>query len=243
MFAINHAATALIFKRRFGDVSLVALLLSVQAMELAWVALNYLGVEHTTTASTVRSVADIHLAYIPYSHSVAMVIAAALVTWWTIERGLGQRALGRAVAIGIVSHLVLDVATHAPDIALWPGSPFPQLGLGLYNGAPSVAFVVELLYGVLCWWIYRGSRALLSALVVCNLANVSFFFSCIPGPEQFLAGHPMLVVTVVFGQIVPMLVLVKMLSSRPSALSSVQAHPPSTWRQRILRGQFIRRPT
>jgi hypothetical protein len=26
MFAINHAATALIFKRRFGDVSFVALL-------------------------------------------------------------------------------------------------------------------------------------------------------------------------------------------------------------------------
>ena len=35
MFAINHAATALIFKRRFEDVSLVALLLSVQAMEFA----------------------------------------------------------------------------------------------------------------------------------------------------------------------------------------------------------------
>jgi hypothetical protein len=40
MFAINHAATALNFKRCFEDVSLVALLLSVQAMEFAWVALN-----------------------------------------------------------------------------------------------------------------------------------------------------------------------------------------------------------
>ena len=36
MFAINHAATALIFKRRFEDVSLTALLVSVQAMEFAW---------------------------------------------------------------------------------------------------------------------------------------------------------------------------------------------------------------
>ena len=55
MFAINHAATALIFKRRFEDVSLVALLLSVQAMEFAWVALNYLGVERTTTEPIVRT--------------------------------------------------------------------------------------------------------------------------------------------------------------------------------------------
>ena len=222
MFAVDHAATALLIKRRFPSVSITPLLVSVQAMELAWVALNYLGIEHTTTASTVRSVADIHLAYIPYSHSVATVIAAALVTWWTIERGLGRRALGRAAALGIVSHLVLDLATHAPDIALWPGSPLPPLGLGLYSGAPSAAFVVELLYGVLCWWIYRGSGTLLAVLVAANLANVSFFFAGIAGPEQFLAGRPMLVVTVVFVQIVTMLVLVGVLSSRPRSPSRVR---------------------
>jgi hypothetical protein len=223
MFAVDHSATALLIKRRFPSVSMTPLLVSVQAMELAWVALNYLGVEHTTTAATVRSVADIHLAYIPYSHSVATVTAAALVAWWSIERGLGRRALGRAVAIGIVSHLVLDIATHAPDIALWPGSPFRQLGLGLYGGAPAVAFVVELLYGVLCWWIYRGSGALLAVVVAGNLANTSFFFASIPGPEQFLAGHPMLIVTLIFGQIVTMLVLVGLFSSKPTELPTMPA--------------------
>lgn len=212
MFAVDHSATALLIKRRFPSVSIAPLLISVQAMELAWVALNYLGVERTTTNAAVRSVADIHLAYIPYSHSVATVTAAALIIWWTIERLLGRPALGRAVAIGIVSHLVLDVATHAPDIALWPGSPFPLLGLGLYSSAPAAAFVVELLYGVLCWWVYRGSGALLAVIVAGNLANLSFFFAAIPGPEQLLAGHPMIVVTLIFGQIVTMLVLVGLFS-------------------------------
>jgi hypothetical protein len=224
MFAVDHSATALVIKRRFPSVSMTPLLVSVQAMELAWVALNYLGVERTETASTVRSVADIHLAYIPYSHSVATAVAAALVVWWIIERGLGRRALGRAAAIGIVSHLVLDIATHAPDIAVWPGSPFPQLGLGLYSHAPSVAFAVELLYGVLCWWIYRGSRALLAVIVAGNIANISFFFAAIPGPEQLLAGRPMLVVTLVFAQIVTMLVLVGIFSRKPAAPPSVRAH-------------------
>ena len=216
MFAADHSATALLIKRRFPSVWMTPLLLSVQAMELAWVALNYLGVEQTTTDATVRSVADIHLAYIPYSHSVATVPAAALVAWWTLERGLGRRALGRAVAVGIVSHLVLDIATHAPDIALWPGSPFGRLGLGLYSGAPSAAFVVELMYGVLCWWIYRGSRALLAVIIVGNLADISFFFAGIPGPEQFLAGHPMLIVTLILGQIVTMSLLVGLYSSKPA---------------------------
>src|SRR5262245_30260429 len=216
MFAVDHSATALVIKRRFPSVPMLPLLVSVQAMELAWVALNYLGVERTTTASTVRSVADIHLAYIPYSHSVATVVAASFAAWWIIERGFGKRALGRAVAVGIVSHLVLDIATHAPDIAWWPGSRLPQLGLGLYSNAPAVAFVVELLYGVLCWWIYRGRRALLYVLVAANATNISFFFAGISGPEQLLAGHPMAVVTVVFAQIVTMLVVVGLLSLRPA---------------------------
>jgi hypothetical protein len=51
MFAIDHAATALLVKRRFPSATMTSLLVSVQAMELAWVTLNYLGIERTTTES------------------------------------------------------------------------------------------------------------------------------------------------------------------------------------------------
>jgi hypothetical protein len=224
MFAVDHSATALLIKRRFPAVSMTPLLVSVQAMELAWVALNYVGVELTTTSAIVRTVADIHLTYIPFSHSAATVLAAALVVWWGIERIVGQRALGRAIAIGIVSHLVLDIATHAPDITLWPGSPYERLGLGLYSAAPPMAFLVELIYGVLCWWIYGGSRALLWVIVGGNLADVSFFFVGIPGPEQMLAGHPLGIVTLVFIQIITMSVLVWQFSSTQSAVRNGPAY-------------------
>jgi hypothetical protein len=126
MFAVDHAATALLIKRRFPSVPLTPLLLSVQAMELAWVGLNYLGIERTTTEASVRSVADIHLAYMPFSHSVATPVAGALLAWLLVEKGLGRPAFARAIAIGIVSHLVLDVFTHAQDIVLWP-APHWQL--------------------------------------------------------------------------------------------------------------------
>src|SRR5262245_24103823 len=52
MFAIDHAATALLIKRRYPSVAMTPLLLSVQAMELAWVGLNYLGVEKTKSAAS-----------------------------------------------------------------------------------------------------------------------------------------------------------------------------------------------
>ena len=56
MFAINHAATALLINKRFPEEPIIPLLFSVQLMELLWVALNLLGVERTTTEPSVRSV-------------------------------------------------------------------------------------------------------------------------------------------------------------------------------------------
>jgi hypothetical protein len=220
MFAIDHAATALLVKRRSPSVSLTPLLISVQAMELAWVALNYLGIERTTTEPTVRSVTDIHLAYMPYSHSVAIPVGAGILTWLIIEKGFGRAALGRAVGLGIVSHLILDLATHAHDIVLWPGRSTPKLGLGLYEAAPLAAFIVEFLYGILCWYIYRGGAGLFALISLGNLANLSFLSPGIPGPEGYLAGRPMLLVTVILVQIVVTLVLVGVLARRKPAESA-----------------------
>jgi hypothetical protein len=220
MFAIDHAATALLIKRRYPSVPMAPLLVSVQAMELAWVGLNYLGIERTTTEGTVRSVSDIHLAYMPYSHSVATAVGAALLAWLIIERGFGRAALGRAVGLGIVSHLILDLATHAHDIVVWPGWVTPKLGLGLYDAAPFVAFVVELIYGIVCWYVYRGGPGLLALITVGNLANLSFLSPAIPGPEQYLAGRPLLTVTLIFVQIAVTLALVGVLARRNTAPST-----------------------
>jgi len=220
MFAVDHAATALLVKRRYPSVSLIPLLLSVQAMELAWVALNYLGIERTTTEATVRSVADIHLAYMPYSHSVAIPVGAAVLTWLIIEKGFGKAALGRAVGLGIVSHLILDLATHAHDIVLWPGWSRPKLGLGLYAAAPLAAFIIEFVYGLFCWYIYRGGVGLFALISLGNLANLSFLSPGVPGPEEYLAGRPLLLVTVIFVQIVVSLVLVGVLAHRKATGST-----------------------
>ena len=214
MFAVDHAATALLLKRRYPSVPIVPLLLAVQAMELAWVAFNYLGLERTTTERVVRSVADIHLAWMPYSHSVMTALGGAVLAWVGIEFGMGRRALGRAVGIGIASHLALDLLTHAHDIVLWPGRISPRLGLGLYDAAPMAAFVVEMVYGVVCWWIYRGGRGLLALVVLGNLANLTLFSAAIPGPEGFLAGKPLMVVTLVALQIIVTLVLTGLVAAK-----------------------------
>lgn len=215
MFAINHAATALLIKRRFPQQPIVWLLLSVQLMELLWVLFNLIGLERTTTNPTVQSTADIHLGHMPYSHSVATTLGVALIAWLVCRIGLRRPALGLAMAIGITSHLLLDLVTHAPDVALMPGLDNPKLGLGLYAGLPIGAFVLEILYGVLCWWLYRGGRVLLTLIVLFNVANLSLLSPQVTGPEAALANRPTLIALTILAQIVVTLFLVGFFSRRP----------------------------
>lgn len=214
MFAIDHAATALLIKRKFPQTPLLWLLLSVQLMEILWVAFNYLGIERTTTEPAVHTVSEIHLSYMPYSHSVASGLLLAAAAWLLIAKGPHRSESGVAVGLGVVSHLILDLLTHAPDIALAPGIREPKFGLGLYSAAPLVAFVIELIYGIFCWRVYQGGRALLLVIVFFNLANLSMLSAAVPGPEEFLAGHPTFIVTVIAVQIAVTLYLVGIFSRK-----------------------------
>ena len=164
----------------------------------------------------------------PFSHSVATAAGGALLAWLLVEKGLGRPAIARAIGIGIFSHLVLDLLTHAQDIVLWPGTTLPALGLGLYDRAPMWGFALEVVYGVICWRVYRGSRSLLAMIVLGNLANISLFSAAIPGPEQHLAGHPLMVVTVIFVQIVATLALIQRLATRPVPGTSMAGGPLRT---------------
>ena len=212
MFAINHAATALIIKRVFKDVPIIWILISVQFMELLWVFLNYGGIEKTTTDKKVTYVGNIHLSYIPFSHSIVTMSGVAIAAWLIISKWFGLSDVGLAVGLGIASHLFLDLITHSHDIAIAPFLDKPKFGLGLYSKLPIPAFFLEIGYGIVCWWIYGGGFALFAMIVLFNLANLSMFFKAIPGLEQKMANRPLLITTVVLIQIVVTLTVVDLLS-------------------------------
>lgn len=213
MFAINHAATALIVKKKYPQAPMPLLLISVQLMELLWVALNFVGVEYSTTEAKVHSVLDVHLSHMPYSHSVFSSVIVATIAWLVISKWFNKPKIAIATAIAIASHVILDLLTHNQDIAIAPFVVGEELGLGLY-AVPLAAFFVETLYGVFCWWIYKGRISLLAVIVAFNLANLTFFSTAIVGPEAMLANRPLLLTGIVLVQIIVTLVLVGRLSRR-----------------------------
>jgi len=212
MFAINHAATALIIKKEFINVPIIWLLISVQFMEIWWTILNLLGIERTTTENEVRYVGDVHLSYMPFSHSMVTMVGVGVLAWLVISKGLNQPEIGIAVGIGVISHLILDLITHSNDMAIGPLVRGPKFGLGLYPKYPMVAFFLEMGYGIFCWWIYKGGWALLTTIVVFNLANISMFSSAVTGIEKHMANRPLLIAAVILVQILVTLILVGIFS-------------------------------
>ena len=227
MFAINHAATALVVKKTYPQAPLPLLLISVQLVELLWVALNYLGIEYSTTEATVSSLLDVHLSHMPYSHSIVSTIIIAGTAWFAIKRWLGSATIAKAAAIAIASHVVLDLLTHSQDIALVPFIGVEKLGMGLY-AIPFAAFIAETLYGFFCWWLYRGSKLLLATIIAFNLGNFTFLSTAVIGPEALLAGRPQLLTTVVLVQIVVTLTMVGLFGRRNERTESTEAAELST---------------
>ncbi len=211
VFAVSHAATALPLKRQFPRVGLWTLLLAVQAIELLWVVFTYVGVEHIVVSDD-----RIHLGVLLYSQLVASTLAVACLLWLLIRAVIGDARLGWAVALGVVSHIVLDIIQHEPDIRLLPLAWGPRLGLGL-TLHPWLDAAVETAYGVVCWQLFGESWALLAGLLVLNASDLPFLFGNSGASTALIARHPSILRTVVSAQIILSWAVVWALARRRAA--------------------------
>jgi len=174
----------------------------------------------------VRSVQNVHLVHMPWSHSVATTLVFAVVAWTLIRFALGRPKTAIAVALGIASHLLLDLVTHSPDIAIAPGLEMNKLGTGFYGSGPLLAFLLELGFGIVCWRIYRGSRWLLPAIIGFNAANLTMFLPQLVGIEASLAGQPTTLTLLILAQIVVTLAMVGWLSRSRKTAAVARRHRP-----------------
>jgi len=129
---LGHYGVALAAKRVSKRTSLGTLIFAAQWADLLWPVLLIAGVEHVAVEPGRMAANPLDFVSYPYSHSLLM-----LVVWGALFGGIyyGWRRDARGagiVAALVVSHWVLDLVVHGPDLPLWPGSPM-HLGLGLWN--------------------------------------------------------------------------------------------------------------
>lgn len=153
MFA-GHMAAAWAARRVAPGVSPGWLMAAALLPDLVWPVLVLAGVEQVMIHPGATAFTPLVFPWYPWSHGLAAAVVLGGALAWVAAR---QQARARLVLVGLaVSHWVLDVVTHAPDMPLWPGSP--RIGLGLWNSIPATLAVEGALWAGAVGWYWRAAR-------------------------------------------------------------------------------------
>jgi hypothetical protein len=145
---LGHLAVGFGGKRSAPAVSLGALIAAATLADLLWSAFVLAGVERVEIRPGATAVTPLEFTSYPYSHSLV-----ALVIWGALFAG-GYALLRRGgwlaplvLFVAVLSHWVLDVVSHAPDMPVTLGGS-TRLGLGLWNSRPATLAVELGLFAV-----------------------------------------------------------------------------------------------
>ncbi|HEY6190565.1 MAG TPA: hypothetical protein VIW80_23135 [Pyrinomonadaceae bacterium] len=150
-------AVGLIAKRVEPKVSLGTWMLAVMLADLLVFPLLILGIEHFDVVPGVNSNRVVGRDIV-YSHSLLM--GAVWATLFAVVYFLRRRYPRGAylLFLAVLSHWLLDVVSHRPDMPLAPGVQ-TVLGLGLWNSVPAT-LIVEGGFWLLAIILYvRATRA------------------------------------------------------------------------------------
>jgi len=138
---VGHIAVALAAKRSAPSVNLGWFMAGVTALDLVWPVFVITGLEHVRIVQGATAFTPLVFDSYPWSHSLVMAFAWGIVLA-AIGRGRTSEPVSGLLVALVVSHWVLDFASHAPDMPLWPGASSPKFGLGLWDSIP-LTLIVE----------------------------------------------------------------------------------------------------
>ncbi len=169
---IGHYGVGLILKKKAPDVPLWLLFASVQFVDILAFVLVILGIEGIQYQPHANPFLRTHIEYLPYSHSLFTNILWAAIVFFIFWKWK-NRSWGFILALGIISHWLLDLMVHTPDLPLFFN--LYKVGLGLWV-FPRASFIIEV-FMVLggAFYLYRTSHWSLRAFLLIGLILFSYY--------------------------------------------------------------------
>jgi membrane-bound metal-dependent hydrolase YbcI (DUF457 family) len=133
-------------KRAAPRTSLGTLFLAAQFLDLLWPTLLLLGLEHVEIRPGITRVTPLDFTSYPLSHSLALALVwGALfgIVYWLLRR---YRTGAVVAAVCVISHWILDVVVHRPDLPLLPNGGV-KVGFGVWSSLPATLCVEALVFG------------------------------------------------------------------------------------------------
>jgi len=182
---LGHFAMGLAAKGVGRRVPLGLLMMAALASDLLWPALLLLGIERMSVVPGTTRLSPLHFEHYPYSHSLlasALMGALIALAYYVSRR---DRAGALALLAAGVTHWLLDVLSHAPDMPIAPWME-ARLGLGLWNSLYGTLMVEGGLFVASIAIYLRVTRALdrlgTHALWTYILALAAIYASSLFGP-------------------------------------------------------------
>jgi hypothetical protein len=179
-FGVGFGAKAIAPK-----VSLGSLFLAAQFIDLLWPTFLLMGIERVEIDPGNTKVTPLNFVHYPISHSLLTVVGWAVlfgVVYYLLRRyPRGAIVLGLAV----VSHWLLDLVVHRPDLPLYPGGS-ELFGFGLWSSV-GTTLAIEFSIFTLGVWLYVRSTTASDAIGQWALWSlvaflVAIYFSNLWGP-------------------------------------------------------------
>ena len=184
---VGHYSASFAIKSVTRDVRLWVLFIAVQLMDVFWTSMLLLGVEKARVEPTFPSV-PLDLYYMPYSHSLVSMFVVCAAVFFLYRRFVPPRSLSQPallVALAVMSHWLLDIPVHRPDLPLYDN--MDKIGLGLWN-YPLWALLLEiglLFIGMLMY--LRATKAMSKSgkfgMVIFGLVLVAIQAGIVYGPR------------------------------------------------------------
>ncbi len=172
----GHFGFAAGIKSQERQAPLWALMLACQWMDVIFVPLFLLGIEHITPVAGTKGGYGEGIITADYTHSLvgALLIAASFGLVAAIPWG---RRVGVVLGAVVFSHWVLDLIVHRADMPILPGNlgDLPRLGFGLWR-VPAAAATLELALvvgGATLYWRAARQVALAAGGARTGTANLT----------------------------------------------------------------------
>jgi len=154
---IGHFGLAFAAKRAAPRAPLAVLFAAAQLADLLWPVFLVVGLESVRIDPGNTAVTPLDFVSYPFSHSLLMLVVYAAIAAGLCLMVTRDRRTAPVVAALVVSHWVLDVVTHRPDMPLYPGGP--KLGFGLWHSIAATVAVEVPLYAAGVWLYLESTRA------------------------------------------------------------------------------------
>jgi hypothetical protein len=142
---VGHYAAAFALKGKEKSLSLGALFIAVQFVDILFFPLAVIGIENLSFKKGFTAVNDFVMDFYPFTHGLVGTLLWAFLFYLIYYFGFSKNKANRKriaifMALAVLSHWFADLIVHTPDLPIVKGEP--KFGFGLWHNK-TITFTVE----------------------------------------------------------------------------------------------------